>query len=361
MALSPGAVAREMVPPARPHNPPVPPKMILCSYEDRAGSIAGVELFLLSMAEAVPGVPIDVTCPNLRDRLAAWAETVGLSGVTLRGSKDWPGSGWNVKPGKLLELLDEGHDEVIWIDTDIVAHRDFRPAIAGLSPETLVVGQEFRVEHPEGTRIRTTGWGLSYARYLPYTVNSGFVRATQAHRPLLRRWQELMSRPDYVAAQARPIGDRPPAMLGDQDVLWSLLGSSEFASIPVHYLRCGDEIIQNSGANGYRVIERLRHLVRGLPPLIHALGREKPWNYREVPDLRSHRRDYLELALLELSPYVAVASRFSRRLSEPAPWLGARTALARTMRLLALNNPSLQGLPLALVAEVMMRIGRKAG
>ncbi len=332
--------------------------MVICSYEDRLKSQGAVELFILSMTEALPGVPIDVTCPVLHDRLAAWAGSRGLHHVTLRPSKDWPGSGWNVKPGKLLEMLDSGHDEVIWIDTDIVAHRDFRPALAGIGPEAIVVGQEFRTIHAEGGRLRTTAWGLDHARQFSYAMNSGFVRVSPAHRALLLRWQELMARPDYVAIQAQPLSQRPAAMVSDQDVLWALLGSSEFAHLEVDYLACGDSIIQNSGANGYHVVERLRHVVQGLPPLVHALGKEKPWDYPQVPTFRGHRRDYLELALLETSPYVAVASRFAGQLSEPAPWLGARTLLAKSLRLMTLGHPSLQGLPLAALALLMARFGR---
>lgn len=331
--------------------------MIIASYEDRPAALSGLKLLLLSVSRVAPGIELDVTTTKaLAPALERWASTAGLSGLAIRTVKGWPGSGWNVKPGKLLEVLGRGHSEVVWIDSDIVAHRDFRPMLADLSPDILVIGQEFRAKHPEGGRYRAAGWGLTYARSLPFTVNSGFIRVTPHHEPLLLRWQELLTSPAYQAAQSQPLPERPVAMLSDQDALWALLASVEFATVPVRYLACGREIIQNSGANGYHAIERLGNLGRGLPPLIHMLGREKPWDYPGVPSLRADARDYLELAAIELSPYVSVARRYKDDLGEPADWLDVRTGLGKLCALATLGHPTAQGLPLALLAWGLSRL-----
>jgi lipopolysaccharide biosynthesis glycosyltransferase len=50
--------------------------------------------------------------------------------------------GWNVKPQALLQLLSEGHREVVWIDSDIVATKDVRPAFAQLDSGVLVATEE---------------------------------------------------------------------------------------------------------------------------------------------------------------------------------------------------------------------------
>jgi hypothetical protein len=330
--------------------------MIIVAYEDRIRSAVGLKLMVLSLSRAMPDVPIDLTCPKISGEVGQWLGQTGLSNVTVRPSRQWWGEGWSVKPGKVLELLDQGHDEVIWIDTDIVANSDFRGLLKGLPPDAVVVGQEFRKLRPEWSRIKTTAWGLEFARELPYALNLGFLRLTPAHRPLLLRWQALMSTPKYLEAMSKPIAQRPPEMTTDQDVFSALLGSTEFAHIPLHYLKCGDDIIQNSGANGYHVVERLRNVWRGLPPLVHMLGREKPWDYPDVPSPRQNPRDYLELVCIELSPYVTVARRFMNELGEPAPWLQIRTAMGKAFGWSCLGHPSLQGFPLALLAQCLSTI-----
>jgi hypothetical protein len=327
--------------------------MIIGSYEDRLGAVPGLKLMVLSMARAMPEVTIDLTCPRIADAFKTWLVTTGLKNVRVRSNREWWGEGWSVKPGKIFELLDEGHEEVLWIDTDIVAHADFRPLLRGLAPDTLVVGEEFRARRPFWTRERTVGWGLEFVRELAHAMNLGFIRLTPVHRPLLARWRALQATPEFQKAMSMPVAERPHIMVTDQDVLTALLGSTEFAHVPVHYLKCGREIIQNSGANGYHVLERLANVGRGLPPLIHMLGREKPWDFRTVPSLRRHARDYMELAAIELSPYVSVGRRYKRELGEPSPWLDIRTALGKVFSWSCLGHPSLQGLPLAIVAQCL--------
>jgi hypothetical protein len=330
--------------------------MIVVAYEDRISSAVGLKLMVLSVGRSMPDVPIDLTCPKISTEVGAWLEGTGLTNVRVRPSREWKGEGWSVKPGKMLELLDEGHEEVVWIDTDIVANDDFRGLLRGLSPESVAVGQEFRARRPEWTRIRTTRWGLDFARELPHPMNLGFMRVTPAHRPLILKWQSLMETPRFLDAMKLPIAQRPPESTTDQDVFCALLGSSEFAHLPVHYLKSGDDIIQNSGANGYHVVERLRNVWRGLPPLIHMLGREKPWDYPTVPSPSRNPRDYFELVCIELSPYVTVSRRFIDQLGEPAPWLRVRTAAGKAFGLGSLGHHSLQGLPLAILAQCLSGI-----
>ncbi|MFO0951396.1 MAG: hypothetical protein U0835_09650 [Isosphaeraceae bacterium] len=330
--------------------------MTFCTYEDRPRALPGVKLLLLSAGRAMPDETFDVTCPNLADALTPWLDAVGLKNVRVRREREWAGEGWSSKPGKLLELLDEGHDQVFWIDTDVIVTSDVRPLVRSVPTEAVVVGQEFRTSRPGWVRGHVAGWGLEFARELPHAVNSGTMRYTQAHRPLLRRWKELLAAPEFQSVQKMPIAQRPAAMVGDQDALTALLGSSEFGDVPVHFLKCGREVIQNSGANGYHVLERLANLGRGLPPLIHMLGREKPWDFSAVPSARAKPRDYLELVAIELSPYVAFGRRFQAELGEPAPWLSVRTAAGKVCSWGGLGHPTLQGLPLALVAQCLAKL-----
>ena len=333
----------------------------ICGYEDRPSCAVGVELLVASAARHLPGVSIDLTCPQMAGRLLAWADRCGLRHLRVRDAKTWPEAGWDVKPAKLLEVLDDGAAEAVRIDSDIVVTGDFRKAIRDVPDEAIVVGQEFRAPQTDGGRLRAAGHGLQYRRPLRYAVNSGVIRVTQRHRKLLQDWRLLLAGDGYRQAQARPVSQRPAAMVSDQDSLWALLCSSGYEGVPVRFLRCGRDIIQNSGANGYHVFERLRNIIGGMPPLVHALGREKPWHYSSVPSPISNPRDYLELMTLELSPYTAAAIPYRGLLSEPAPWLRVRTLPAKALRLLTLGHPAVQGLPLAVAAYVAAGLGRRPG
>jgi hypothetical protein len=328
--------------------------MIVCTCEDRPGSIGGLKLLILSLATSSPGLPIDATVSKeAQQELEAWARRVGIGHVRFRSERSWSGAGWNVKPSKLLELLDEGHSEVVWIDTDIVTSHDIRPLLESASKESLVIAQELKSKQPVATKVRTESWGLPYARAVPNGVNSCVTRVTQTHRPLLEAWRSLLSSREYLLEQARPVTHRPIHMVGDQDVLWALLGTAEFAYVPVHSLTIGDQIIHSCGARGYTIGDRLRHVWGEGPALIHIPGRKKPWYYSKRPSLFQNINDYVNIAIMEVSPYVAEAAQYADRFEEATPWLETRTGLGRVCRAMAFGHPSLQGMPLALASEAV--------
>ena len=76
---------------------------------------------------------------------AAWL--AGFPQVTLV-DRPLPGAtGWNCKPQALAAMLDQGHDEVVWLDSDLAFARPFTYLFDGLPAETVVVsrGPAFRV------------------------------------------------------------------------------------------------------------------------------------------------------------------------------------------------------------------------
>jgi hypothetical protein len=259
--------------------------------------------------------------------------------------------GWNVKPSMLLRALDEDGQEAVWIDSDIIVHRDFRPMLKVVTPEMVSVAEEVYWGNHQGGTCRTAAWGLPIGRSLPATANSGFVRVTPEHRPLLHDWQEMLAAPAYLVAQTRAWKDRPLHLLGDQEVLTALLGSQRYADVPIHYLCRGLHIVQASGAAGYTVSERLLNLVlgRSLPPLVHSQGL-KPWN--PAP--------YHERVQLELSPYTAAAREYRDSIEQDSSWMETATWPGRLLAAATGRHPTLQGLPLAVTDTLVRRVKRIA-
>jgi hypothetical protein len=211
----------------------------------------------------------------------------------------------------------------------------------------------------QGSAQRTENWGLPMGRVLPTTVNSGIVRATTAHRPLLAAWDRLLAHPLYLQAQAQAWYTRPPHMLGDQDVLTALLGSAHFSDVPLQLLRRGRDIAQCFGPAGFTVGERLASLAHGAPALIHAMG-PKPWAPAKGTGggLAARIGTTYRRMDAELSPYARAAAELQDRLGAPARWTSPSTPLARAMAALAGRHIALQGLPLAAIDQIARRLKR---
>jgi hypothetical protein len=177
---------------------------------------------------------------------------------------------------------------------------------------------------------------------------------TSAHRPLLERCRTLLADRRYRDAQAINWRKRPPHLLGDQDVLTALLGSAEYADIPVKYLRRGRDIVQYFGSYGYTLAERLQHLVHGMPPFVHAQG-YRPWWPKSEPG----RDPYMKFnaLYLELSPYTLLARRYRGEL-DGDDWMDHGLGV-NLLRALGANRPPLVGLPLAAVAD-LVRLAKRA-
>ncbi|MDP8911928.1 MAG: nucleotide-diphospho-sugar transferase [Actinomycetota bacterium] len=331
--------------------------MIVSTYESRPFDLTGVKLLVVSLARHCHDLPVEFSCPKLDTDFARWLAR--FPHVHVRERPELERHGWNIKPTLLLELLEAGHDEVLWIDADVIVHRDFRRLLAGLPHDTLVSTEEPDWGQDEGGTHRTVSWGLVPARDMERTVNSAVLRVTAAHRELLRRWRELLETSDYRAAQARPWYERPIHLLGDQEVLTALLASSEFAHVPVRLLRRGRDILQSFSPTTYTLRERLHNGLHGLPPLVHAM-RQKPWRYSRMPSLAREPRRYYHLVYLELSPYTHVARAYRDELGEDADWMDIRTVPAKVLQVLAGGSVNLQGVPHVLIGHALRPLRRLA-
>ena len=160
--------------------------------------------------------------------------------------------------------------------------------------------------------------------------------------------------PRYREAQALPFERRPWHLASDQVLLTALLESVEFGRVPIDYLRLGRDIAQCAGSSGYRPHHRLLDLFRGLPPLIHCIGR-KPWMF-------SHDQGRIHRFLIDLaddvSPYVLASRRVARDLGMYPGWVEARTSLGAMLRGLTAYHPAMAGLPLAILHASYLRIGQ---
>ncbi|HWI19542.1 MAG TPA: hypothetical protein VNT81_17430 [Vicinamibacterales bacterium] len=322
--------------------------MIVCTAEDRPHALVGLKLLALSLERHCPGVELHAFSPLFPRAFEQWARTHrSLKLCATRAG--WPSS-WNTKPTILLDRLDAGFDDVVWIDADVVLTRDFRAAWGALSQDTMVVaGEPASPIGGDGSALRTEAFGFTVGRAFPVAINSAVVRITRTHQPLVAAWRELLQEPAYVLAQAQPVAQRPRHLVSDQDGLAALIGSTRFANVPVKMLQPPLDILHAAwGAYAnYPLRHRLRHALTGLPPLVHALGQPKPWDPASAARLSAG-----------LSPYCAVAAAYEEELGEPAPWLHPASAIGRASHAIALGNPALRDLP-ATLAVAARQWGRR--
>jgi hypothetical protein len=274
------------------------------------------------------------------------------------------GYGWNVKPQAIMQLLDAGFDEVIWIDSDVFVTRDIRPLFRSLDEAVFVATEAScaldRNDH-DGAGRRAQLWQFPVGRVLPWaSLNSGVLRVTRRHYPLMKRWWELLQSDAYQRCQRKEKDMRknPIHMRGDQDVLTALLTSTEFAHVPLRVLRRGKDIVQFDGVWGYTTAERLQSLLGDGPAFIHSMG-TKPWVAPWKSERPNDLTEYLKMVYLDVSPYTLSAAKFREDLGCDTNWMSAHYKFSAMLRALAMQHPALAGLPMAVsldIARVTKRV-----
>jgi hypothetical protein len=321
----------------------------VCSYEDRPEAIDGLILMGESLCRVDSEVSLHLTVPEAPASLRAWAE--GKPKVVLTTKRPDGVSGWDVKPWLLLEELNEGWPAALWLDADMIVTRSISRLLEEFPSASLVVAEEWnRHEAIPVTHL----WELPAARPVP-PINSCFVRATQAHRPLLARWLQLTRDPRYREAQTLPFDRRPWHLASDQVLLTALLETEEFGRVPFEYLHLGRDIAQCAGSSGYRPLHRFLDLFRGLPPLIHCIGR-KPWMPRSA---QKPVESYLTALADDVSAYVLAARPVARDLGMRPRWILARTWPGSLLRTVTAGHPALAGLPLAIPHALLLHLRRR--
>jgi hypothetical protein len=326
----------------------------VCSYEDRAEAMDSLILMGESLCAADKGVSLHLTVPDAPASVRAWAQRrpeVILSTMWPRGV-----SGWDVKPWLMLQQLDEGVPETVWLDDDIIVTKPISKMLLEFPRESLI----FTEEWGRWTVPVSHLWGTAAARPV-LLFNNCLIRATQAHRPLLERWLEMTRDARYREAQALPFERRPRHLQHDGWLLIAILESQEFGQVAFDSIRRGRHIAQCAGSSGYRPRDRVLDLFRGLPPLIHGLGR-KPW---EPGRERSRAQRFLLDLATDVSAYVLAAQRVAKGAGVSPAWLEPRTRLGALFRRLTAGHPGLAGLPLASVhalhTSILQRIEKAPG
>jgi hypothetical protein len=318
----------------------------VCSYEDRAEAMDSLILMAESLCRVDPSVSLNLTVPAAPASVRAWAK--GRPEVVISSSPPDGTKGWDVKPCLLLRELDAGWPEALWLDDDMIVSQPLSALLTEFPRDALIVTEEWN--DPEVMPV-CPFWELPSVRPIrPF--NACLVRATQAHRPLLKRWLELIRDPRYQHAQTLPFDARPLPVASDGWLLTALLECAEFADLPFAYLRLGRHIAQCAGSSGYRPADRVAALFRGLPPLIHCIGR-KPWvswNHR------GRLYSYLVDLATDVSPYVLASRRVARNLGLKPEWIQARTAAGAVLRGLTAYHPVLAGLPMSILHAIHVRI-----
>jgi hypothetical protein len=326
-------------------------RLRVCSYEDRQEAMDGVILMGESLCRADPEVSLHLTVPSAPASLLSWAKR--WPQIALSTSAPERVSGWDVKPFLLLEELNAGNNAAIWLDSDTIVTRPISVLLGEFPRDSLLVSEEWNRHDPIPV---TQHWGFTAARQV-WPTNSSFVRATAAHRPLLERWLQMTSDPRYRQAQSIPFEERPFHLCSDQVLLNAVLESEEFGLVSVDYLRLGRDIAQCAGSSGYRPFDRLLDLFRGLPPLIHCIGR-KPWQSRRDWGRVS---GFLTDLATDVSPYVLASRKVARELHMSPRWLDARTSLGAILRGITAYHPGMAGLPLAIMHAVHLKISQTIG
>jgi hypothetical protein len=299
-----------------------------------------------SLCRVDTGVSLHLTVPDAPDSVRAWAAT--RPEVILSTSRPAGVSGWDVKAWLLLQELNSGSNEALWLDADMIVTRPVSALVKEFPNDVLIVAEEW-----DGVTAADVAHFWEVAPVRPVNpVNSCFVRATPVHVSLLEGWLQATRDPCYRAAQMLPFDERPWRLASDQVLLTALLGSGEFREMPFDSIRVGRHIAQCAGTSGYAPGDRLRDLFRGLPTLIHCIGR-KPWESRH----ESRQQFMLDLAT-DVSPYVLAARKIAREVNLSAAWLEPRTSPGTILRQLTAGHPGLAGLPFAMVHALHMKVRR---
>ena len=334
---------------------------VICIHEDRAEYLMGVQLAVASLAQHSPDIPIFVSCPNAGSEFLSWlGRQSNASPIELPNTI---GKGWNIKPSVLLQMLRQ-FDDVLWIDSDIIVSGDIRKHFRECDDTVLVAAQETFWGQRQGGTFRTAAWGLEPGRQLETTVNSGILRVTRRHQRLLEAWQLMLSNPAYLKAQSQPWYERPLHMIGDQEVLTGLLGSVDFQELPIRLLRRGADIAQCFGPAGFTPVERIRSIVGHSPAFVHAMG-PKPWLRQSSapPALKlsiESMRNWYQFLSLEVSPYSAIASRYTRE-DFGIEWAKPRSHIGKLLWWLGFGKFELVGFPVAVFDHLARRFRRLLG
>ena len=333
------------------------PRRAYCLSEDRPGADTGLRLLVLSLNRHDPGTPIFLYRSNCTASFKRWLK--GVPAMHLLEYAPEGGFDSNCKPQAMLPLLDQGFEEVVWLDSDILVNGPLGSLLDRVPAQELVMAQDSPASVVGAYTLasRTLAWGWTPTRELGMTLNTCILRITSHHVPLMQRWRELLESDRYRAQAALPLHQRVVGFISDQEVLTAILGSAEFAAVPLRVLRTGSEVVHSAGPLSFSLGDRWRWCLRGPPVALHATT-GKPWNILRTGFARDRRARLTQLAQ-ELAPYVAAARRYAPDLeAEERDWLEFRTPAGTLLKMIGLGQAPLVGLPLTVLAQILKRFSK---
>jgi hypothetical protein len=140
-------------------------KSTICIAEDRVACEPSLKILLLSLIAHCRGIEINLFYPPANQNFLAWIEK--YPGVCIQTAPLAVGAGWNVKPQAIMRLLDQGFDEVIWIDSDVIVTQDIAPIFSDLESRIFLISDSGRDRNALNA-LRARLWGLAVGRILPY-------------------------------------------------------------------------------------------------------------------------------------------------------------------------------------------------
>jgi hypothetical protein len=325
-----------------------PMKSTICIAEDRPVCEPALRLLLLSLDLHNPEKTISLFYPVASEEFLQWVRR--FEQVRVQTDRLRSGFEWDVKPQAMMLLLEQGFDEAIWIDSDIVVTGEVSRVFGDLRSDCIAATEDaLGDDRNDENALRTRLWGLPVGRVLPFGLNSGVCRITKHHYHLMERWWELLQSEAYRAVQRREWAERPVHMMGDQDVLTALLCSREFSDLPLFILQRGKHILQFNGVYGYTIAERTRNLFGDGPIFIHSFA-GKPWLHQWKS---GSLREYIKNVYLDVSPYTLEAREFKTEIGSNSGWIEPHYRLSRALRLLGLGRRELAGLPVAVLMDMI--------
>src|ERR1700684_1340592 len=94
-----------------------------------------------SLCRADPEVSLHVTVPEAPDSVRAWAER--RREVVLSTTRPEGVSGWDVKAWLLLQELNAGNREALWLESDIIFPSPLSPLLNEAPADLLIVAEEW--------------------------------------------------------------------------------------------------------------------------------------------------------------------------------------------------------------------------
>ena len=170
--------------------------LCVCSYEDRPEGMDSLILMGESLCRVDPRVSLHLTVPEAPVSVRAWAQR--RPEVILSIKRPVGVSGWDVKPWLLLQELDAGRPEALWLDADMIVTRPISSMLGEFPHDSLIVAEEW--DRHEAISV-SHFWDLPSLRPVR-PINSCCVRAMPAHRPLLERWLQMTHDPRYRECSA---------------------------------------------------------------------------------------------------------------------------------------------------------------